>query len=200
MTKTTGAWWLKPGEPPGFQGIPQFIQCTGSGATVEWGQLESWIEGENSDGQKLTLDPDFQRGHVWTLDQQVAYVEFCLRGGESGRTLYFNHPAYTQRPSPGCDLDPHEMLCVDGLQRMTAARGFLADKVPAFGYLASEWQGRLRILQCRFDVRVNHLQTRAEVLQWYLQLNGGGTVHSQEELDRVRGLLAALAPTAPGKG
>lgn len=36
-------------------------------------------------GQGLDLDPDFQRGHVWTRDQQVAYVEYMLRGGEVSR-------------------------------------------------------------------------------------------------------------------
>ena len=40
-----------------------------------------------------------------------------------------------------------------------------------------------------FVFHVNYLKTRREVLEWYLQLNGGGTPHSQKELDRVRGLL-----------
>ena len=37
---------------------------------------------------------------------------------------------------------------------------------------------------------VNDLQTREEVLQWYLELNSAGTPHSKEELDRVKALLA----------
>ncbi len=37
---------------------------------------------------------------------------------------------------------------------------------------------------------VNDLQTRAEVLQWYLDLNEGGVVHTSEELNRVRAMLA----------
>lgn len=31
----------------------------------------------------LNLDPDFQRGHVWTARQQVKFIEFLLRGGRT---------------------------------------------------------------------------------------------------------------------
>lgn len=40
----------------------------------------------------LQLDPDFQRAHVWTEEQQIKFVEYALRGGVSGRDFYFNHP------------------------------------------------------------------------------------------------------------
>jgi len=32
--------------------------------------------------------------------------------------------------------------------------------------------------------------TRTEALELYIRINAGGTVHSAEEIDRVRGLLA----------
>jgi len=32
-------------------------------------------------------------------------------------------------------------------------------------------------------------KTRAEVLTWYLQINAGGVVHSDEEIERVKELL-----------
>lgn len=28
----------------------------------------------------LNIDPDFQRGHVWTKQQQTAFLEFWFRG------------------------------------------------------------------------------------------------------------------------
>lgn len=40
-------------------------------------------------------------------------------------------------------------------------------------------------------VNINNLQTRKEVLQWYIEFNSGGTVHTKEEIDRVKELLAA---------
>ena len=36
---------------------------------------------------------------------------------------------------------------------------------------------------------VNDLKTRKEVLQWYVDLNAGGTVHTEAEIDKVRKLL-----------
>lgn len=30
----------------------------------------------------LNMNPEFQRGHVWTIDQQEKYIEFILRGGK----------------------------------------------------------------------------------------------------------------------
>jgi hypothetical protein len=36
---------------------------------------------------------------------------------------------------------------------------------------------------------VNDLKTEAEVLRWYLEINAGGTPHTEEELDKVRKML-----------
>ena len=38
------------------------------------------------------------------------------------------------------------------------------------------------------------VKTREEVLSWYLDLNSGGTVHTEEELTKVRGLIETKAP------
>lgn len=40
-----------------------------------------------------------------------------------------------------------------------------------------------------FDFIINDLQTEEEVLNWYLEMNSGGTVHTKEELDKVKHLL-----------
>ena len=44
-----------------------------------------------------------------------------------------------------------------------------------------------------FRWHVNDLSTYSEVLQWYLDLNSGGTVHTEEELNRVQQLLSTGA-------
>jgi len=36
---------------------------------------------------------------------------------------------------------------------------------------------------------MNDLKTRAEVLQWYIEFNAGGTPHTEAEINRVRELL-----------
>src|SRR6185369_8575566 len=58
----------------------------------------------------LILEPEFQRGHVWSREQQIAFCEFLIRGGESGRTIIFNCRGW-QNKFEG------PMYLVDGLQR-----------------------------------------------------------------------------------
>lgn len=133
-------------------------------------------------GALLDLNPDFQRAHLWTTAQQIAYIEYILQGGSSGRELYFNCTGwgYTWK-------GPY--VIVDGKQRLQAVRRFMANEIPAFGHILSEYEDEPDILVARFSWNVAAVETRAEVLQWYLQFNSGGSVHTQDELDRVKKLL-----------
>lgn len=87
------------------------------------------------------------------------------------------------------------MLLVDGKQRLQAARLFIANKIPVFDVLYRKdftRQGRPTPLMPQlldFTFYVNDLETRAEILQFYLDLNAGGVIHSDTEIDRVRELL-----------
>ena len=138
----------------------------------------------------MELDPDYQRGHVWTTEQRVRYVESFIRG-RAPNLIMFNCPGWTSGKQRG-DIPEHHFQCIDGLQRLTTLRMFMRDEVQVFnGLTATALSGtpfdpkRLRI-----SVGVYEFATRAELLQFYLDLNAGGTVHPQEELDRVRELLA----------
>jgi hypothetical protein len=85
---------------------------------------------------------------------------------------------------------------VDGKQRLDAVLGFMNNEVPIFGgNYFRDYTDKMDMLVARFRWNVNDLQTRDEVLQWYLDLNSGGTVHSPNELDRVRELIGT--PYAP---
>ena len=41
-------------------------------------------------------------------------------------------------------------------------------------------------------LNVNDLKTEKEVLQWYIDMNAGGTPHSSEEIQRVREMIEKL--------
>jgi hypothetical protein len=129
----------------------------------------------------LNLEPDFQRIHVWTPKQQSRYIEFILSGGNSSKDFYFNCPGWQ-----GSYDGPFELVV--GKQRLTACLDFMAGKVPVFrGLYISDFVDK------PFDVHlcfhVNNLKTRREVLQWYLDINSGGTIHTEDELNKVRVLL-----------
>lgn len=162
--------------------IPEFTTCTNPGADYPLKYFIKHIEDEIKEG--LVLNPDFQRGHVWSEEQQVAFVEFWLMGGKSGRTIYFNAPNWPTVHHDG------NYVCVDGLQRITALFNFYYNKIKAFGHYYSEYEGNLGMTRTMV-ILVNNLQTREEVLKWYLEMNSGGTPHSKEELDRVKQLLIA---------
>lgn len=168
-----------------FRDIPQMTKTPIYACDVPWGMVEGYLEREQKE-LHLDLEPDFQRGHVWTTEQQIAFVEFKLRGGGTGREILMNHPGW----QAGFEGD---FVLVDGLQRLTAVRKFLASELPVFGAMLEEYEDAgkaLRGLELNLSFRfnVNNLATRAEVLRWYLEINTGGTPHGAEEIRRVRAL------------
>lgn len=170
---------------PRFADIPQFPRAHYQ-IDVQWRsierQLEEWADTTGGMGG-LDLSPDYQRAHVWSRAQQIAYVEYQLRGGEVGRGIIFNSPDWHRDYARPTEL-------IDGKQRLEAVRAFLNNQIPVFGCTFSARTDRLP-QHLTFSFRVCTLETRAEVLQLYLNINAGGTPHTAEELDRVRKLLAA---------
>lgn len=134
---------------------------------------------------ELQINPDFQRGHIWTEDQQIEYVKFFLRGGKSGRDFYFNWNA-------------NSFVLVDGLQRTIALSKFVDNKLKVFGQYFTDFKFTKYIVTSNplpeFTVNIyrNNLSSDKEVLQWYVDMNAGGTPHSTEEIDRVKKMIEEL--------
>ncbi len=144
----------------------------------------------------LDLVPDFQRGHVWTQEQQERWIEAVLRGAisTSGLMIQFNSPAWESGNYIG--KLPKTTVCVDGLQRLTAIRKFMAGEISAFGRTVDQFNGTsYDSRRYRIRVAVHGFQTREELLQYYIDLNAGGTPHSEEEIARVRNLKNDAANT-----
>lgn len=164
-----------------FQDIPQFPRSHYRVST-DWVFLEETLKRYDcrQDGNGLILDPDFQRGHVWTIDQQSSYVEYMLKGGSTGKEIYFNCSSWQAAYNT-------PIYCVDGLQRLTAARKFIANEVPVFGgSLFKDFEGR-----CMLDFHFNMLviKSKRELLKVYLDFNSGGTPHNPDELKRIEAMI-----------
>ena len=140
----------------------------------------------------LNIDPDYQRGHVWTVEQSAAFVGHKLEGGEC--------PTLTiQR----WDTSPIDEL-VDGKQRLLAILEFIEDKTPALLsdgnlYFLRDWSKEdqhiiPRSFELMLRARYVRCRTRADVLRLYLKLNRGGSIHTNEEIERVRELLSNELP------
>lgn len=172
---------------PRLDELPSYSDRCRNPYHVDWDGLEAHIAHQSDRGDGLAgldLEPDFQRGHVWTAGQQSQYIEYCLTGGRSGRELLFNFAGYDKTWR-----GPY--VIVDGKQRLRAVRGFMAGEVVAFGRRLQDFEGRLPVSRAYLLWTINDLPTRKLVLEWYLALNAGGTPHTPEELDQVRALLAA---------
>jgi hypothetical protein len=170
---------------PRFADIPQ-IPSIHYEVDVPWDYLEQWLKNQSED-LKLDLDPEYQRGYVWTELQQVRFVETCLSGNDSARRIYWNCPTWGRLVKV---QDPMEL--VDGKQRLSAVRAFLSDKIRAFGHLYSQYEGHGRLsLRPATSLRmcVFQLKKRSEILRWYLAINRGGTIHTEEEIAKVQKLL-----------
>jgi len=164
-----------------FSNIPQYPKArweTDVSIRDLLGHVERWTKEYG-----LTLDPDYQREHVWTEDQQVAYVEHILRGGEVGQNIILNAPNFTAGTSTIAEV-------VDGKQRLTAMLRFVRNEIRVLaqeghpeGLLYQEFKGRPS-MWWGFKWRIVELD-RLGILNLYLSLNGGGTQHTKDELARV---------------
>jgi hypothetical protein len=131
----------------------------------------------------LDLEPDFQRGYVWTEEQQVKFVEFILKGG-TVNPIYFNK-------------NEESFVIIDGKQRLNALLKFLNQNLHVFkdlepemnGYCVDDIEPQTFLNICKVKVAINNLQERKDFLKWYIELNSGGTTHTKEELDKVRRLI-----------
>lgn len=169
---------------PRFSEIKPFVSDGAWECDFTIDSVFDFLETESKAPGGIDLDPDFQRQHVWTEAQQIAWLEYLLRGGRTGRVLYFNSPSWKSYGAEG------GMTLVDGKQRLEALRRFKANEIPIFGHYRREWTGFPRMHLGRIKVNVNTLQTRAEVIQWYIDMNAGGTPHTSDEIALAKRLLA----------
>lgn len=137
--------------------------------------------------------------HVWTDAQRSAYIESLIRKTVTARIL-FNCPGWVSTGQVG-DIAQNTFQCIDGLQRLSAVRKFMAGEIRVFGGKTAE-----DLRGSPFDpsrptyqlkVGIYQFTSRSDLLRFYLDLNAGGTVHASEELDRVRGLLSVALQQHP---
>lgn len=167
-----------------FQDIPQMTHAHYH-CDQGWDHVQSWITRLKKElTLGLDMNPDFQRRYVWTTQQQIDYIEWCLKGGKSGREIYWNCPNWMR-------VWKGPMEIVDGKQRIQAVLAFINDTIKVFGRTCSQLKGKncLSLLTASFSFNVNNLTRRSDVLQWYIDMNTGGTMHTTIEINNVQKLL-----------
>ena len=167
---------------------------------LHWNWIDRWIEQQSEDGG-FNDSPEYQRGHVWTEAQQISFIEAVLRGiiPDSLLSIRLNNPTFDDSVlSAWCNHKqwlselPREVQVIDGEQRLQTIRKFMHNKLAVFdGKIKADnlngthFSAKGRIIQ----VNIMNFTTQRDLLQFYLDLNAGGTPHSQQELDKVRAML-----------
>ena len=172
--------------------IPQFT-IANYHVNVPWNHIDSFL----GNAVAVNMDPEYQRGYVWSLYQKERYVEYCLRGGKSGRDIYWNCPNWSANVGTTPWHDTLEL--VDGKQRLSAVQAFLSNQLRVFGKTLDEYGGprQLRSMYHDFVFHVHNLPTQQEVIEWYLGMNTGGSIHTEDDLKPAYEYLRKLHGTLP---
>lgn len=146
----------------------------------------------------LELNPEFQRGHVWNLDKQIAFVENLLRGIDINKIIRFND--LTMHPHDNADeVLQNKIICIDGLQRLTAIIDFIDGKYKIFNnqlsyedILNNPDKPLMRRIFNGALLQFDFLQITSykEVLEYYIDLNTGGIAHTQADIQIAKDILA----------
>jgi hypothetical protein len=160
--------------------------------------IEGLLVNFGKDYGGVELEPEFQRGHVWESEQQSHFIENILRGvvSTSGLVIQLNCPNFDglKKRLPHWDL-PDGIQCIDGLQRLTAVRKFMAGEVRAFGMVKGDFAGTefdMTRMTFRLRFAIYSFERKVDLLNHYLALNAGGTPHSQSEIARVTAMRDEL--------
>ncbi len=145
------------------------------GVDIELLRIEQALELYSNDAGFIDLNPPYQRGSVWSEGQQRSCIEYVLRGGKLP-PLLFNCP-------PNQD-DPTYTL-VDGKQRLIAIRLFVSNKLTVFGGYYAKDIINIRSMAARVSFSFNTLETTKECVQWYLDMIGGSTGHTEDEINKA---------------
>lgn len=160
-----------------FKEIPQFPHANYN-SNITWDYIEKWISEKN-----VNTNPLYQRGYVWSEEQKERYIEYRLRGGISGKDIYWNSKNWMR----GSADEVIEL--VDGKQRLDAVLGFMNNEVKAFGNYRNQFEDESPLFFQDFVFHINNLSSQKEVVEWYLGLNRGGSIHTEEDLKPAYDLL-----------
>ena len=69
---------------------------------------------------------------------------------------------------------------------------FKSNDLKVFGLYCDEFEGDPREVTTRILIRINDLQYEKDVLQWYIEMNEGGTPHTKEEIQKVKDMVSKL--------
>ncbi len=157
----------------------EFNNNLGSPTNFGVGALFQWArEGE------LILDPPFQRGSVWSTEQQEAWILSVL-GGLPLPAIFVNKPS-AFRTEWGT-----KMVVIDGRQRLEAMIAFEDNKLLVNGEKFSEQSVRFNRKWgfLAMPTVFTNFETKRECIELYVRLLTTGTAHTEKEIEKAKAML-----------
>lgn len=178
-----------------FEEIIRPIATTNYSADYNIHRIKDVFQNFAKEYGSFEYNPDFQRGRVWSRDKKIAFIEAIAKGviPKSLLTITLNCPDYNDFWDGVGDLSG--FCIIDGLQRVTALEEFYEGKFKIFGdrfsyhdFDSSKFSfGRVYI-----TMRIFSFCWKRDLLEYYIAINSGGVVHSEEEINRVQKMLEEL--------
>ncbi|MCZ7860682.1 DUF262 domain-containing protein [Agrobacterium salinitolerans] len=144
-------------------------------------------EGRNGEWIMGFSIPPFQRDHVWTQEQEIAFVNSARRRLHLG-TYTFNITAGMKEArrvdENGREYYFADLWLLDGMQRLTALQRFFDNEFPVAGSYwsdVSEENRRFFLSDVHFASYETNLVDEAVMREMYDAMNFGGTAHREEE-------------------
>jgi hypothetical protein len=133
--------------------------------------------------EQIDVNPDYQRGYTWTLDDKNRFLDSLFAGRDIGRFIFIRYPY------------PQATVLFDGKQRSQTLVELITSQLP---YKGKYWHELHPRDQNDIESKLVHVAefegnavSRSEVLQLFLDVNAAGVPQTEEHLQHVRELLKA---------
>jgi uncharacterized protein with ParB-like and HNH nuclease domain len=133
----------------------------------------------------VDFDVDYQREHVWTLDDKVALIDSIYNNIDIGKFLFAER-------SMGHEGKLYEII--DGKQRLTAICEFYEGRFMYNGFYFAELSNADKSKFEGHGIAWGYLQnpTKKAVYETFIKLNTSGRPMKNEDIDKVKKLLDEL--------
>ena len=137
----------------------------------------------------VNMDPDYQRGYVWDLDDKVNLIDSIFNEVEIGKFLFNVLPINNDTIKLGYLYE-----IVDGKQRLRALLDYYENKFSYRDKYFYQLNPRDQDYITNYPVSVAEVKdySRAQILGLFLKVNTTGRVMSQEHLNKVRDMYDAM--------
>lgn len=129
----------------------------------------------------LDMDPDYQRGYVWTDEDKVNLIDSVFNNIDIGKFV-FVHNEY---------MDEYLYEILDGKQRVRALLDYYENRFPYKGKYFNDLSLRDQFWFCQRTISVAEVDktNRKALLQYFLMLNTAGKTMAKEHLNTIRQMV-----------